>query len=123
MLCVLASRTNGGRGVNRRPAHAHPRAGQRVPLAQVGVTNHYRYTPRNLKLLRPQREENKFLQTTHLLHYDNRGMGTATRSPVPRSIRYRRAGTRTCLPTAPSGQPGLEWLKDYRIQTAALVEA
>lgn len=39
----------------------------------------------------------------HLLRYGSTGRENATRSPVPRSIRCRRAGTRTCPPTAPSG--------------------
>lgn len=38
----------------------------------------------------------------HLLRSGSTGRENATRSPVPRSIRCRRAGTRTCLPTAPS---------------------
>lgn len=44
------------------------------------------------------------LREAHLLHYGSTGRENATRSPVPRSIRCRRAGTRTCLPTAPSGR-------------------
>lgn len=43
--------------------------------------------------------------TTHLLHCGNRGTETSTRFPDPRSIRYRRAGTRTSRPTAPWVQP------------------
>lgn len=46
----------------------------------------------------------------HLLHYGNTGTETATRSPVPHSIRYRRAGTRIFLPTAPFGPLEVEGL-------------
>lgn len=47
----------------------------------------------------------------HLLRYGSTGRENATRCPVQRSIRCRRAGTRTCLPTAPSAaaSAGVWW--------------
>lgn len=57
----------------------------------------------------------------HLLRYGSTGRENATRSPVQRSIRCRRAGTRTCPPTAPSAAvpAGVGWGRKGRTVAAA----
>lgn len=59
----------------------------------------------------------------HLLRYGSTGRENATRSPVQRSIRCRRARTRTCLPTAPSAAApaGVGWGRKGHIVAAAAV--
>lgn len=67
---------------------------QTLPPARLGGTNYYRHSF-NTWVCSEGRE-------AHLLHYGSTSRENATRSPALRSSQGRRAGTRTCRPTAPS---------------------
>lgn len=93
------------------------RTQQTLAAAQLGGSNYYR----------PLFDVGWCLRSgeAHLLRYGSTGRGNATRSPVPRSIRCRRAGTRTCLPTAPSAAApaGVGWGRKSHTVAAVAVAA